>query len=300
ELAIKAISPTNYQHSVQAHEKLALNFARNELIENEESTKDLLLFIYKIEELMSAEKDRFNIDEALTVLRLLSTKKIDIMSVYDKKIIPLSSEKLVSFRDLIDKPNRGILFGKKSVWSDDCIRQDYRVISVKIKRELLRIKTNFNLEKLEFLDKTVKELSRRGYHKRLQLTDLKKNHQYYYMMQELNEYIFGRLYNHDEDDDVREISLGISDIANAWTDGWSYITVSRPTIEGLQNKEEAIVNLWEILCHEYSHTTNNTKEDQHNYSFYDNYHDIVSKTLSSLSHCMKYISRKFLKEKYNF
>ena len=299
-LAIKAISPTNYQHSVQAHEKLALNFARNELIENEESTKNLLLFIYKIEELMSAEKDRFNIDEALTVLRLLSTKKISIESVYDKKIIPLSSEKLVSFRDLIDKPNRGILFGKKNVWSDDCIRQDYRVISVKIKRELLRIKTNFNLEKLEFLDKTVKELSRRGYHKRLQLTDLKKNHQYYYMMQELNEYIFGRLYNHDEDDDVREISLGISDIANAWTDGWSYITVSRPTIEGLQNKEEAILNLWEILCHEYSHTTNNTKEDQHNYSFYDNYHDIVSKTLSSLSHCMKYISRKFLKEKYNF
>ncbi len=299
-LAIKPIINSNYKYGVQPYKKLVLNFARNELIENEQSTKELMFFIYKIEELMSAEKDRFNIDEAMNVLRLLATKKITIESVYDKKIIPLSNEKLVSFKDLIENPSRGILFGKKSVWSDDCTRQDYKVIAYNIKQEIMRIKINFGLDKLTFLNKDVKELSRRGYHKNLEVSDLKKNLQYYYIAHELNEYIFGRVYKYNEDEEVREIRLGISDIASAWTNGYDYIVISRTVIESLENKEEAILQLWETLCHEYSHTHNNMKEDQHNHNFYMNYYDIIRKSLSYLSHCLKYINRNFLKQKYNF
>ncbi len=298
-LAIRDIKTTNYKYSVMSYNKLDLNFARNELIEASQSTEDLLYFIYEIEELMASKKDRFNIEEAKNILRLLSAKKISLDSVYDKKIIPLSNEKLISFKDLIENPNMGVLFGGKNIWSDDCLRQDYRVISDKVQQEILRIKKNFLLN-LDFLSKSTKELSRRGYHKKIDLSKLKKNVQYYYMCLELNEYIFEKTFEFDNDRYKRDIFLGLSDIANGWTDGHSEIMISRVFIEGLQNKEQAMLKLWKVLCHEYAHTRENTKEDHHNYQFYQEFEDMVSRSLPHLSHCMRYITRKFLKEKYSF
>jgi len=299
-LAVKFIKHTNYKYSIQPYEKLELNFARNELIENTESTKELNYFIYSMEELMASKKNRFNLDEALNILRLLASKRIDIQSVYDKKIVPLSNDVLVSFKEVIENANMGVLFGGKNVWSDDCLRQDYKVISDHVITEIKRIKQNFNLNKLEFLNKTTKELSRKGYHKQLGLENLKKNIQYYFMAVELNEYIFKILYKRDIDHTKRRINLGTSDLSQAWTDGKYNIWINKATIEGLGKKEEAILVLWEMLCHEYSHTRTNTREDQHNTSFYFNCNKMVRKSLPYLAHCIRYINRKFLKEKYRY
>ena len=299
-LAIKDIRPTNYKYSIQPHGKLELNFARNELIENAESTIELNYFIDKIEELMASRKDRFNMDEALNIIRLLASKRIDIKSVYDKKIIPLSSEKLVSFKELIEDPSMGVLFGKKNVWSDDCLRQDYKVISSKVMSEIKMIKRNFNLDKLEFLSKSTKELSKRGYHKDYNLVDLKKNVHYYYMMVELNEYIFKPMFKHDDERYDRRINLGISDLSSAWTDGDENIWISKNYIEGLGKKEEAMLELWRILCHEYSHVVRNTVSHGHDWQFYEDFERMVSNSLMFLAHCTRYIKRNFLKEKYGF
>ena len=293
-LAVRYISNTNYKYCVMPYEKLELNFARNEFIETSQSTKDLFSFIYDIEELMAYTKNRFNLDEALNIIDLLSAKKIKLSSVYDKKIIPLCNEKLISFKELIEDPNLGVLFGKKDIWGDDCLRQDYKVISVSVRNRIKRIKDNFNLIDLEFLSKETKELSRRGFHKEVPLEDLKRNLQYYYMALELNEYIFKRIST------IRDISIGLSDLSNAWTDGFSAIWISRLLIEGYRTKEEAMLDIWRTLCHEYSHTDENTREDYHNLEFYENFEEIVRNSITYLSHCMRYITRKFLKEKYGF
>lgn len=298
-LAVKHIKNSNYKYSIMPYAKLELNTARNELLETKQSTKDLNYYIDNIEELMASLKTRFNLDEALNVIRLLASKRISLISVYDKKIVPLSNEKLVSFKEIIQNENKGVVFGDKNIWSDDCQRQGYQVISRSVYTEILRIKQNFHLDELNFLDKDVKELSRRGFHKELELHELKKNEQYYYMVIEINDYVFKK-YLVTSSAGKRRIKLGISDIANAWTDGRNCIWLSRIMIEGFRNKEEAIVGLWRILCHEYSHRTENMKEDHHNCEFYSAFEDIVKKTAFHLSKCMRYITRKFLKEKYGF
>ena len=295
-LAVKHIKDSNYKYSIMPYAKLELNTARNELLETKQSTKDLNYYIDNIEELMASLKNRFNLDEALNVLRLLASKRISLLSVYDKKIVPLSNEKLVSFKEIIQNKNKGIVFGKKNIWSDDCQRQGYQVISNSVYGKITRIKQNFHLDELVFLAKDVKELSRRGFHKEIELSNLKKNEQYYYMAIELNSYIFDNYL----DKGKRHIGLGVSDIADAWTDGKSYIRLSRIMIEGFKNKEEAIVRLWEVLCHEYSHKTENMEEDYHNYEFYSEFEEIVTRTVIPLSMCIRYITRKFLKEKYEF
>ncbi len=299
-LAVKYIKDSNYKYSVMPYEKLELNFARNELIENAESTTELNYFIDKIEELMASQKASFNLDEALNILRLLASKRIDIKSVYNKKIIPMSNDKLVSFYDLIEVENMGILFGGKNVWSDDCIRQDYRVISNKVHGQITMIKNWFKLDKLEFLDKDVKDLSKRGYFKDQDLSELKKNVHYYYMAVELNEYIFQSVFKYDDERDKRNINLGLSDLHDAWTNGSTDIWINRTFIEDLSNKEEAILLLWKILCHEYAHTSKNTTKDGHDWVFYESFEEITRKSIYYLAHCLRYITRKFLKEKYGF
>jgi len=299
-LSVRDIVNSNYKYSIMPLNKLDLNFARNEFIENSQSTKDLFDFIYNIEELMASQKNRFNMREALNVIDLLAGKRIKLSSVYDKKIVPLSNEKLISFKELIEEPNMGVLFGEKDIWADDCLRQDYKVISQSIAVRIKRIKENFNLRELKFLNKSTKELSKKGFHKKIELLELKKNIQYYYMAVELNQYIFNRALRVEDVIDLREVGVGASDVANAWTDGYSYICINKSCIERYRNKEEAMLSLWAILCHEYSHTDINTKEDYHNYEFYELYEDTVRITLPYLSHCLRYITRKFLKEKYRF
>lgn len=298
-LAVTYIKNTNYKYCIMPYEKLELNFARNELIENAESTNKLMDFIYDIEEKMTIEKSRFDIDEAKNILRMLSNKRFKLRSVYDKNIIPLANGKLVSLRELIEKPSMGVLFGGKNIWSDDCLRNDYKVISKNIKSLFGRIISVYGL-KIDLMDKNVKELSRKGYHKELELSELTRNKMYFYVALELNDYIFRQLIA-DQENDLREICLGFSDLSTAWTKPWDdKIWINKSVIQNFQSKEEAIIKLWEILCHEYAHNTSNIEDDYHNHSFYEQYNTNIATTTKLLALSLKFITRKYIKEKYQY
>ncbi len=298
-LSVRYIKNTNYNYSIMPYEKLQLNFARNELIENAESTTKLMDFIYDIEERMASEKKVFDLDEAKNILKMLAEKRFNVNTVYDKKIVPLSNGRLVSFKEIIEEPNMGVLFGKKNIWSDDCLRNDYKVISYDIKSLFLRIKNLFGLN-IDIMDKGTKELSRKGYHKKLDLDKLTRNKMYFYVALELNEYIFSRMIK-EQGDDIRKIYLGFSDLSNAWTKPWSNeIFINKNYIQSLQTTEEAIVCLWEVLCHEYAHTDENIEQDYHNHGFYAQFEDNISSTIKLLSQALRFITRKYIKGKYEY
>jgi len=298
-LSVKYIKHSNYNYSVMPYKKLELNFARNELIENAESTRKLNKFIDNIEELMASQKGIFDYNEAVNILKLLGDKRIRISTVYNKRIIPLSNGKLISFKELIEKPNMGVVFGKKNIWSDDCLRNDYKVISYDIQFLFKRIKTLFDLN-IDFLDKDTREISRRGFYKDAELHSLTRNKMYFYIAVELNEYIFSRLMM-ELCEEVREIHLGLSDVANAWTNPYKHtIHINKSYIQNFQTKEEAIICLWKTLCHEYAHDSKNTEQDYHSQNFYEQFEDNITKTAKLVASALKYITRKYIKEKYEY
>ncbi len=298
-LAVIYIKNSNYDYCVMPYDKLTLNFARNELIQNVESTTKLMDFIYDIEEKMASTKKIFDLGEAKNVLKMLSEKRFTISSVYSKRVIPMANGQLISFKELIEEPNVGILFGKKNIWSDDCLRNDYKVISNDIKNLFIRIKDLYTL-KVDIMDKDTKELSRKGYHRELELSKLTRNKMFFWVAVELNDYIFTKLMI-TQGEDLRIIHLGFSDLATAWTKPWDdKIFLNKTFIQSLQTKEEGIIRIWETLCHEYAHTTENTSEDYHNHSFYSQYEENISSSTKLLAQTLKFITRKYIKEKYDY
>ena len=74
----------------------------------------------------------------------------------------------------------------------------------------------------------------------------------------------------------RELVLGESDLANAWTDGKSYIAINRDFLAQLKNRDfKDCVRLAQLVMHEYCHHENSAGESHlHDATFYQNYHDM--------------------------
>lgn len=76
----------------------------------------------------------------------------------------------------------------------------------------------------------------------------------------------------------RVLGIGLSNTAEAWTDGYSYITINR---QYLQDHPPTSVwraaGLFALLCHELSHDESSAEDSSyHGSAFYQTFHDIVS------------------------
>ena len=70
---------------------------------------------------------------------------------------------------------------------------------------------------------------------------------------------------------VRKIFIGKSEIANAWTDGVSYIVLNKNLVRGVDRGAGGIFAVLNTLIHEYCHDEDN--QDLHSFDFYKSYHD---------------------------
>lgn len=76
----------------------------------------------------------------------------------------------------------------------------------------------------------------------------------------------------------RVINMGYSTVANAWTDGHSFITLNRDFINGLSLPSAyGVARLVMVLIHEMAHDCNTQGSHIHGLEFYETFHDLALK-----------------------
>jgi len=74
----------------------------------------------------------------------------------------------------------------------------------------------------------------------------------------------------------RSLRIGDSDVAAAWTNGSTYITMSRTTLRRLSlTSFPSTIYLMAVLCHELAHDINTAGTHIHSPEFYTKYHEIT-------------------------
>lgn len=73
----------------------------------------------------------------------------------------------------------------------------------------------------------------------------------------------------------RKIILGVSETAEAWTDGATYVAVERETAKLLRKGIEGCTQIAGILIHEYCHTAPDLTGHGHPPEFFERFHDVA-------------------------
>jgi hypothetical protein len=79
------------------------------------------------------------------------------------------------------------------------------------------------------------------------------------------------------DNHGRKVVVGISDSADAWTDGKGFVAVNRKYLSLLAMDFPGVVSLCLLLLHEYEHKDADLTEHNHSMEFYQSYHDDSTK-----------------------
>lgn len=287
---VRQNTKTSFDYNINCKMKMRLNFARNEFVKRDEDgsinerTKMLYDKIAEIEtHYIKTQKD-FNTTQCAKILKLIETKEIDIKEIIDKPLIPQTDGNYYTFNEI---KNKSILFGEKDIWSDDCIQQGYAVIPTNFRERIISINKREELE-LNFPNRSIRNIAHTGYHNKISPKQLRKQINYLVAL-EVNYKIFNS---------KRNLDVGISDIAEAWTDGYYEITIDKSVIDGYSNIPSAVLGIWAILSHEYSHDDSTIKQDYHNVRFYEKYHRLTQKTVKKIPGLLSNITTKKLKERW--
>lgn len=73
----------------------------------------------------------------------------------------------------------------------------------------------------------------------------------------------------------RSILAGVSDTADAWTDGSTYIAINKNRLSMVSDGYSGFMYLCHLLLHEYLHDDVDTQGHLHDMTFYQNYHDAI-------------------------
>lgn len=76
-------------------------------------------------------------------------------------------------------------------------------------------------------------------------------------------------------DKIRKVHIGVSDVADAWTDGIAYIVFNKDIIELFDRGIGGISGLTNLMVHEYLHDESDIGSHIHDFEFYKQYHDMT-------------------------
>lgn len=71
----------------------------------------------------------------------------------------------------------------------------------------------------------------------------------------------------------RVVYLGESDVAEAWTDGDKFIAFNASNLEKIEAGTKGALYLVNLMIHEYCHDVSDQGSHEHNFEFYEKYHD---------------------------
>ena len=93
--------------------------------------------------------------------------------------------------------------------------------------------------------------------------------------------------------DEFEVRFGESDVANAWTDGRNYITITDSAASG-SSYAEWVPSLWKTVVHEHAHRFSSKDNPSHGRSFDNRFRDLIDESTSILSHTQALIDKRGL------
>lgn len=94
----------------------------------------------------------------------------------------------------------------------------------------------------------------------------------------------------------RKIRVGVSDVAEAWTDASAYIAINRKNLKAGREGIAGFTYLVNLLVHEYLHDDDDASTHVHNFEFYEAYHDITCSQNQYLHSIALKMFNRFIKE----
>jgi hypothetical protein len=89
----------------------------------------------------------------------------------------------------------------------------------------------------------------------------------------------------------RNLVIGESDTALAWTDGKSYIAFSRHFLKTVEFNMLGMMNLFDVVLHEYCHDDVDSGSHNHTAEFYQKYHDTWMQKNQAAAHAFDNLHR---------
>ncbi|WP_019583815.1 ATP-binding protein [Thioalkalivibrio sp. ALE16] len=78
-----------------------------------------------------------------------------------------------------------------------------------------------------------------------------------------------------ESREKRDIHIGVSQTAEAWTDGRTYIAIEREFLQDMRRGFPGVLKIANLLAHEYVHDVSDTTGHSHSPEFFEQYHEIT-------------------------
>jgi len=283
-LYVCSIPNSILDYNINVKVKPKLNFARNAFISGDEITTRLNTFVRECNtELLTNKKDR-DIDNHEQIIRALARGAIELTDeIKEKKLIKSAGDIYYTFNELNGKK---LFFSERNMYSDDLLRRGYYVVLTELSDYLAEIICEYPGLNYEVMDDDIKEFASIGYHREISIEKLtpaqKKNFAY---ALEMNKVLFlGK----------RNLLIGESDIAKAWTDGYSEVILNKFLLE----KKSELLEVYRCLCHEYSHNDDTIEEDYHNTRFFEEFHSRIYNTISRMQGLLKTFTPANYKYKY--
>lgn len=73
----------------------------------------------------------------------------------------------------------------------------------------------------------------------------------------------------------RRLKIGLSDVAEAWTDGRSYIALNRALLKEANKGFAGFMRISLIMLHEHCHKNDDMGDHAHDFEFYNDFHDFA-------------------------
>ncbi|KKN21638.1 hypothetical protein LCGC14_0923230 [marine sediment metagenome] len=281
---------TTTKYNINCKERMELNMARNDLHEDKESTKKLYELIAEIEKKELSDTKHFDATKGKDLLKFIKEGKLQAKDFMDKKIIELADGELVSISDIKDKQ---VMFGEKNDISDRAIQAGYIVVSNNFRWLLKDLKRSSKISfKIDF--RSPAEVVPKGYRKQIKEGRLYKDHGkkallHWYLAKEMNRRIFNN---------SRVLSLGTSDVFEAWTDGYDLITLNENMFRSGNKRGVVVMNVFHVLCHENSHEDDDTNETSHDGNFYKRYYELVERYKRRIGDFIIFVGLREIERKY--
>lgn len=254
--------------NIHCNKKMELNFARNAFIDDAESTKRLYNLIAEIEQKELLKKKSYDATTGKNILEFIDDGRLNEKDFHSKRIIELADGTMISIKEI---RNKKVIFGGKNNTSDRAIQAGHTVINDRIQNILESLKQQGKITMNLDHRTTPSDVVPSGFFKEASLLKLfrkygKKPMLNFFHLLYINKKVF---------DTKRELLLGKSDIANAWTDGYDTIHFDWNMFSKHTNKTVVMMDLFTTLCHEYAHEDDDTNETHHDANFYKRYYDIM-------------------------
>jgi hypothetical protein len=93
----------------------------------------------------------------------------------------------------------------------------------------------------------------------------------------LMSYVSWHLQRRRYENDARTIIIGDSKVANGWTDGGTYICISRQFLSNHGLDFKGLFQVFRLMLHEYCHTESDCGSHAHSQEFYEQFHEKADK-----------------------